>query len=52
MCCGLVSRVFKETKAYFIFLGILLGKYCYFNEKGARSLIYIRKSLIMWIIGT
>jgi hypothetical protein len=38
MYCGLISRVCKEIKA-FILLGILLGKYCYFNEKGARSLI-------------
>jgi hypothetical protein len=39
MYFGLISRVCKEIKAYYIFLGLLLGKYCYFNEKGARSLI-------------
>jgi len=39
MYCGLISRVCKEIKAYFILLQLLLVKYCYFNEKGARSFI-------------
>jgi hypothetical protein len=39
MYYGLICRVFKEIKALLYFLRALLGKYCYFNEKGARSLI-------------
>jgi hypothetical protein len=39
-----ISRVCKEIRALLYLFRAFLGKYCYFNEKGARSLINKRST--------